>query len=66
MLSHSRYLPKPPPYRYRPIVEPLVDGMTAFVDRLGEPGSPWYRAFAPLAEFGAEMLPRIIDPPQVT
>ena len=42
VLSHSKYLPGPPPQRFRTIAEPLVAGMKEFIDRLDEVESRGY------------------------
>ena len=61
VLSHSKYLAKPEPYKWRSMTDPLAAGMVAFIDRLDSVGSKWHSAFASLAVESARLLPRIHD-----
>ena len=47
-MSHAKYLPKPPPHQIMKIMGCLMDGMSTFIDRLGNLGSRWHTEFAHL------------------
>lgn len=61
VLSHARYVPKAPPYKWRSLADPLVAGMEEFLKALEHSRSPWVELFAQLREFTTVLLPEIRD-----
>lgn len=60
-LSHSKYIPKPDPYRWRTLMTPLVEGMGEFVERLRAEDSRWLSTFEPLIDLASGMLLFVSD-----
>jgi hypothetical protein len=59
VLSRDRYGARPEPSEWRTLLDPLADGMKAFIVALAREQSPWSSAFAPLTAPIDALRPRV-------